>query len=73
MWTNLIILSQTHSQMNFRKSCNKTSHLISNLLKHYVAKVECSTYAQLFIHISQNNEHQILVSCYDDKLGGISC
>jgi len=39
----LIILSLSHTQMNCRKRLNKISHLTSNLLPHYRAKVECST------------------------------
>jgi len=31
-----------HSQMNYRKSYNKIYHVTSNLLPHYLAKIECS-------------------------------
>jgi len=42
-WPISIILSLSHSQMNYRKRLNKIYHLTSNLLPHYHAKFECST------------------------------
>jgi len=39
---DIIILSLLHSHMNCRKSWNKIYHLISNMLPHYLAKIECS-------------------------------
>jgi len=37
----LIVLSLSHSQMNCRKSWHKIYHLTSNLLPHYLTKIEC--------------------------------
>jgi len=37
-----------------QKHWNNIYHFTSNLLPHYLAKIECSI-AELFIHISQNN------------------
>ena len=48
----LIILSLLHSEMNCRKRRNKICHLASNVLPHYLAKLEYS--AVLFMHVSQD-------------------
>ena len=53
-----IILSLLHSPMKCRKSLNKISRLTSNLLPHYLVKLECLTeqlYSTLFnANVMQN-------------------
>jgi len=53
-WPILIIITLSHSQMNFRKAVIKIYHFTLNLLSlpHYLAKIECLT-AQLFTHIAR--------------------
>jgi len=54
----LIIFLPSHSQTNCGKSICNIYHLTSNLLPHYLAKVECSTqqlYCTLFnANVAQN-------------------
>ena len=61
----LMILSVSHSLVNCRKGLNKIFHLTSNLLPHYLVKIECSTVqlcSTLFnANVMQNRLFTILV------------
>ena len=56
----LIILSLSHSLVNFRKIWNKICHRTSNLLLHYLVKVECST-MQLYSTLFKANAMQNII------------
>ena len=51
-WPILIILSLPYFQINCRDSWNKICHLTSNVLQHYLAKIEYST-VQVLQHVIQ--------------------
>ena len=61
----LIILSLSYSSMNCTKRWYQIYHLSSNLLLHYLAKIECST-AELLARITYTSD---VLQLY---IGGVS-